>query len=95
MSGHPAWTAQVIEESIQVSITSLSPLNSFEPHWGHLLIRGFSNRGSTGIQLSSASIILSHFLQYQIGIGVAKIRCLDITQSQSRDVAQFMSLFFA
>src|SRR2546422_6485885 len=40
---------------------------------------------------SSGKTVASQFVQYQTGIGVAKILCLEITQSQSRDSAQSMS----
>src|SRR5512136_3039766 len=88
LSGHPAWTAHVIEESIQVSMTSFSPSNSVEPHFGHLQSLGFSDLGSTGSQSRLATRVSPHFLQIHAGIGVPNILCLEITQSQSSDVAQ-------
>src|SRR4030065_2159655 len=88
LSGHPACTAHEIEESIHVSKTSISPMNSLPPHFGHIVILGFSIFGSIGTQLSSARIISPHPLQYHMGIGVAKTRWRLITQSQSSDRAQ-------
>ncbi len=94
-SGQPAWTAHVIEESIQVSITSVSPLNLLPPHFGHLSIFGGSVLGSIGSQSSSATIVWPQFSQYQTGMGVANILCLDITQSQSNDLTQSIRRFLA
>src|SRR4030042_1716607 len=94
LSGHPACTAQVMEESNQVSSTSFSGLNSLPPHLGHFSIFGLSTRGSIGTQSGSASIISLHFSQYHIGIGVANTRCRDITQSHSSDLAQSIKRCF-
>src|SRR4030042_6916621 len=94
LAGHPACTAQEIEESIQVSKTSVSPMNSLPPHFGHLVILGFSIFGSIGTQLSSARMISPHSLQYHTGIGVAKTRWRLITQSQSSERAQSVKRVF-
>src|SRR6267143_588668 len=83
-----------MEESIHVSRTSVSPRSSRLPQLGHFSSGGLSLRGSTGRLFSSGMIVDSHFVQYQTGIGVAKILCLEITQSQSRDSAQSMSRCF-
>src|SRR5437763_6725492 len=80
-----------MDESIHVSSTSVSPRSSRLPHLGHFSSGGLSLRGSTGRLFSSGMIVDSHFVQYQTGIGVAKILCLEINQSQSRDTAQSMS----
>src|SRR6266571_2322002 len=89
--GQPAWIAAVMDESIQVSRTSFSPRNSRPPHLGQVFSGNLSFLGSTGRSPSSGMIVDSHFVQYHTGIGVAKILCLEITQSQSRDSAQSMS----
>src|SRR5208282_3524311 len=93
-SGQPAWTAQVIEESIHVSKTSISPLNSVPPHLGHLSIRGFSILGSIGTQLSWATMTSPQLLQYHTGIGVANNLWRLTTQSQSSARVQSMRRFF-
>src|SRR6266496_1281185 len=80
-----------MDESIHVSSTSVSPRSSRLPHLGHFSSGGLSLRGSTGRLFSSGMIVDSHLVQYQTGMGVAKILCLEITQSQSRDSAQSMS----
>src|SRR6266705_1218789 len=80
-----------MDESIHVSSTSVSPLTSRLPHLEHFSCGGLSLRGSTGRLFSSGKTVASQFVQYQTGIGVAKILCLEITQSQSRDSAQSMS----
>src|SRR3989337_3421037 len=77
-----------MDESNHVSSTSVSEINSDELHFGHLSIFGGCVRGSIGTQSSSARIVSLHFLQYHMGIGVAKTRCLEMTQSQSSDLAQ-------
>src|SRR5665647_268499 len=94
LSGQPAWTAQVIEESIQVSKTSVSPINSVPPHLGHFSIRGFSILGSIGTQLSCAMITSPQLLQYQTGIGVANSLWRLTTQSQSKARVQSIKRFF-
>ena len=77
-----------------MSSTSVSGLKLVEPHFGHLSILGGSVFGSIGSQSGSARIMCSHFLQYHIGIGVAKILWRLITQSQSSDLAQSIRRFF-
>ncbi len=77
-----------------MSSTSVSGVKILEAHFGHFSILGFSVLGSMGTHSDSARIISSHFLQYQMGIGVAKILCREITQSQSRDSAQSIMRFF-
>src|SRR5208337_48272 len=94
LSGQPAWTAQVIDESNHVSRTSFSGLNSVEPHLGHFAILGFSKRGSMGTQSASARSTSPHFPQYHNGIGVANTLCLEITQSHSSDFAQSINRCF-
>ncbi len=93
-SGQPAWTAHVMEESNHVSNTSVSGVNVLEPHFGHFSIFGASILGSMGAQSASARIVSPHFLQYHMGIGVAKILWREITQSQSKDLAQSIIRFF-
>src|SRR5215831_11144608 len=80
--------AELMDESIQVSSTSDSPLKSFEPHFGQWVNDGPWVLGSTGNSLSLGVITWLHFVQCQSGMGVAKTRCLEITQSQSRESAQ-------
>src|SRR5206468_4383714 len=80
-----------MDESIHVSSTSVSPRSSRLPHLEHFSSGGLSLRGSTGKLSASGMMVDSHFVQYQTGIGVAKILCLEITQSQSRDSAQSTS----
>ena len=87
-SGQPACTAHEMEESIHVSKTSRSGINSRLPHFGHLSILGFSSFGSIGTHSSFATIISPQFLQYHMGIGVPNTRWRLITQSQSRERAQ-------
>ena len=91
LSGHPAWMAQVRLESNHVSRTSVSPTHSVPPHsqvsWMGVTL------GSTGRFSGFASWIFPHPLQYQAGMGVANTLCLLRTQSQSRPVAQSMSLW--
>src|SRR4030042_6216220 len=94
LSGHPALTAPVMEESNHVSKTSRSGLKSLEPHFGHLSIFGFSVRGSMGTHSGSARIISLQLLQYQIGMGVANTLCLEMTQSHSSDFAQSIKRCF-
>src|SRR3989338_8730538 len=77
----------VSEEVAQVSKTSFSPINSFEPHLH--LCNGLSTKGSTGICFSSATIISLHFLQYHTGIGIPKCLCLDMFQSHFKPRIQF------
>src|SRR5216117_337585 len=91
--GHPAWTAALIDESIQVSNTSVSPFKSLDPHLGHFSRGGGSLLGSDGRWFSSATSVSPHFLQYHTGIGVPKTRCLDTTQSQSKDWVQSIRRF--
>src|SRR2546422_10371154 len=87
--------ALVMEESIHVSSTSLSPVRLELLHLGHFLIGGESCLGSTGSLFSSGSMMRAQSLQYHTGMGVANIRCLDITQSQSSDLAQSLSRVLA
>jgi len=94
LSGQPAWTAQLMEESNHVSRTSVSGMKPLLPHFGHFSVFGGSFLGSIGSQVSSARIISSHFLQCHMGIGVAKTLWRLMTQSQSRDVAQSIRRFF-
>src|SRR2546428_702296 len=93
--GQPAWMALVMDESIHVSSTSLSPVRLELPHLGHFLIGGESCLGSTGSLFSSGSMMRAQSLQYHTGMGLANIRCLDITQSQSSDLAQSLSRVLA
>src|SRR6266702_5950743 len=93
LDGHTACTAALIEESIQVSNTSVSPFKSLDPHLGHFSRGGGSLLGSDGRWFSSATSVSPHFLQYHMGIGVPKIRCLDTTQSQSKDWVQSIRRF--
>src|SRR4030042_4275132 len=93
-SGHPACTAHDMEESIQVSKTSVSGANSVPRHLGHSFNLGFSVFGSIGTQLSSAKITSLHFLQYQTGMGVPHTLCRLITQSQSKERAQSINRVF-
>src|SRR3989338_9222744 len=66
-------------EVAQVSITSISPSNSVDPHLHFPL--GFIDNGSIGRSFSSATIILEHFLQLHTGKGTPKCLCLDMHQS--------------
>src|SRR3989344_627575 len=74
----------VKEEVIHVSRTSFSGTNSREPHFGHLFTGGLSSSGSTGSCFSSATISVSHFLQYHTGKGTPKNLCLETLQSHLR-----------
>src|SRR3989338_1579871 len=80
----------VKEEVAQVSKTSFSPTNSFEPHLH--FFSGLSTRGSTGSCFSSATIISLHFLQYQTGIGMPKCLCLEMFQFHFKPLIQFSYL---
>src|SRR5579864_4633371 len=93
--GQPAWTAAVIEESIHVSNTSVSPFRLRDPQLGHFSTGGGLVLGSVGSLASSAVIVSLHCWQNHTGIGVPKIRCLDTTQSQSRDRVQSTRRCFA
>src|SRR5664280_446411 len=88
----PVTCNAVIEESIQVSRTSVSGSNSVEPQIQAFF--GAASFGSIGSQLSSEIMTSPHCLQYQIGIGVAKILCLEMHQSHSIVPVQFWSLTF-
>ena len=87
LSGQPATARADMELSIQVSRTSCSGMNSELPHLHFFL--GWVRLGSRGSQLSSATSASWQFLQYQAGMGVAKILCLDMHQSHSMESAQF------
>src|SRR5690606_19637399 len=69
-----------------------SPSNSVDPH--SQTISGFSLVGSTGSMSSLAAWTLPHRVQYHTGIGVAKILCLEMHQSQSMEPVQLRSLVF-
>ena len=76
-----------------MSSTSFSPSNSVLPQ----LVQtsetfGLVIDGSTGSSSSPATFTALHCLQYQTGIAVLKIRCLDMHQSHSIDSTQFFSL---
>ncbi len=71
-----------IDESIQVSRTSVSPSNSVEPQRGHGP-NGLSTVGSMGRSASSGRSISPQAVQNQTGIGVAKIRWREMHQSHS------------
>src|SRR5207249_5322907 len=75
------------------SNTSVSPFKSLDLHLGHFAGGGGSLLGSDGRWFSSATSVSPHFLQYHTGIGVPKIRCLDTTQSQSKDWVQSIRRF--
>ena len=83
-----------MEESNHVSSTSVSGVKFVEPHFGHLSVFGGSVLGSIGTHSGSARMISPHFLQYHMGIGVAKILWRETTQSQSRLFAQSIIRFF-
>ena len=76
-----------IDESIHVSNTSSSPMNSSHPH-SHTCF-GLSTVGSIGRSSASGRITFPQSLQYHTGIGVANILCLEIHQSHSMESAQF------
>src|SRR3989339_1852806 len=80
----------VNDDVAQVSNTSFSPINSFEPHLH--LCKGLSTNGSTGNCFSSATIISLQFLQYQTGIGIPKCLCLEMFQSHFSPLIQFSYL---
>ena len=75
-----------IDESIQVSNTSSSGINSSQPH-SHACL-GLSWVGSIGKSSTSGRITFPQSLQYHTGIGVANILCLEIHQSHSMESAQ-------
>src|SRR3989344_5503184 len=75
----------------EVSITSVSAVNSSEWHLGHGF-PGSSSIGSTGSFSVSASIGSSHFLQYHTGKGMPKYLCLDMLQSHCSPLAQLSYL---
>src|SRR5208337_5203124 len=77
-----------MDESIHVSSTSTSPVNSWPPHVGQGCF-GCVREGSQGRSFSSGTTIPPHFLQNQTGIGVAKIRCREMHQSHSIWSIQF------
>ncbi len=81
----------VIELSTQQSHTSMLPFMSFEPQQGHASTGALSIAGFTGRSLTTGAITLSHFSQYQNGMGVPNTLCLEITQSHSSDSAQSTS----
>ncbi len=88
---HPVTWSTDIDESIQVSSTSFSPVNADPPHRGQGLF-GLSTVGSIGRSSSEGRIISPQASQNQTGIGVANILCRDMHQSHSIDSAQFSSL---
>src|SRR5665647_2897789 len=91
LPSHPVTLRTDMEESIQVSRTSTSPVNSLLPHFLQGCF-GDSRVGSTGRSFSSGSTKSPHFLQNQTGIGVAKILCREIHQSHSICSTQFSIL---
>src|SRR5437763_1764420 len=64
--GHPAWTAALIDESIQVSNTSVSPFKSLDPHLGHFSRGGGSLLGSLEAWVRGVdSAVFRYFLDYR------------------------------
>jgi len=59
----------VQDDVAQVSITSVSGINSLPQHAGHVVREGLSSVGSMGRVFVSAGIISPHPLQNQIGKG--------------------------
>src|SRR3989304_4099916 len=89
---HPETCRAEMDESIQVSSTSSSPLKSVEPH-SHASGGDFCV-GSRGSHSSFATFVFPHSLQYHAGIGVANILCLEMHQSHSIVPVQFSSRTF-
>src|SRR5660398_60937 len=81
-----------IDESIHVSRTSASPLNSFAPH--SQASGGCVRVGSSGSHSSFATFVFPHPEQYHAGIGVANILCLEMHQSHSIVPVPFSSRTF-
>src|SRR3990172_5873164 len=84
---HPVTWRADMDESIQVSSTSSSPLKAEEQHsqdsGGDFCV------GSRGSHSSFATFVFPHSAQYQAGIGVANILCLEMHQSHSIVPVQF------
>src|SRR5659263_359414 len=89
---HPDTGRAEIDESIHVSRTSASPLNSFAPH--SQASGGCVRVGSSGSHSSFATFVFPHPEQYHAGIGVANILCLEMHQSHSIVPVQFSSRTF-
>ncbi len=76
-----------VDDVNHVSRTSVSGVTSLDEHLGHFFFS--SNLGSTGNSLFSGRMTSPQLLQYQTGIDIPIILCLDMHQSHFRPFTQF------